>query len=247
MKIHHLNCGTMYPLMNNWIHGMGDFLNRPPLVTHCLLVESKDGLLLVDTGFGRRDHTDPTPFVRSFMKVSNFRSDVTKTAIDQVKGLGYLPEDVRHIAITHMHLDHVGGLPDFPNARVHIYEKEYTAIYQPRIIEEKVVCRPEHWDHGPDWVVHELDEVDWFGFNCTPEVSLGEGSFFFVPLTGHTRGHSAVVIKTPDGWLMHSGDSYVYHGDVEPYNPHYPPKQVWVLKSLMIFAATSTSRGFGIF
>ena len=46
MKAHHLNCGTMR-------------LPGAPLVCHVLLVETDDGLVLVDSGFGLT--TSPTP------------------------------------------------------------------------------------------------------------------------------------------------------------------------------------------
>ena len=40
MKVHHLNCGTMHP------YGV------PTIVCHVLLVETDNGLVLVDTGYG---------------------------------------------------------------------------------------------------------------------------------------------------------------------------------------------------
>ena len=224
MKIHHLNGGTLYPYMSHWVHGIGSISNRPPLVTHCLLVETEDGLLLVDTGYGTRDYNHPSLAVYLFNAVSHCKRDLKETAIHQIRGLGFKPEDVRHIAVTHMHLDHVGGLPDFPHAKVHIFGDEYRGITQPRNIEEKYVCRREHWAHGPDWVVHELEGEQWFGFDRTPPVDLGDTEFFFVPLPDHTRGHSAVVLRTPEGWLMHCGDAYVHYGEVNPDGPIYPPK-----------------------
>ena len=47
MKVHHLNCGTM---------------DAPgaDIVCHVLLVETDNGLVLVDSGFGLRDCADPT-------------------------------------------------------------------------------------------------------------------------------------------------------------------------------------------
>lgn len=241
MQVHHLNCGTLYPLMNHWIHGSGNFWNRPPLVTHCLLVETGDGLLLVDTGFGRQDFLNPSPTVRIFISISRYHQDSPgggekQTAYEQVKRLGYQPEDVRHIAITHMHLDHVGGLADFPKARVHIYDKEYQGITRPDTLEEKYVCRREHWAHGPDWDIHKLRGDRWFGFDSTPPVQLGDCVFSLVPLTGHTRGHSAVVIRTQDGWLMHCGDAYVYYGDVDPEGPFYPPRHKLTLNIMGVFS-----------
>jgi glyoxylase-like metal-dependent hydrolase (beta-lactamase superfamily II) len=235
MRIHHLNCGTLYPLVNHWIQGCGTFRNRPPLVTHCLLIETSEGLMLVDTGFGTRDYTQPTPYVKIFIKVSYFKRNLEETAIYQVRRLGYDPVEVKYIAVTHMHLDHVGGLQDFRNAKVHIFSDEYQAITDPQCLEEREICRREHWAYGPDWVIHECQEQKWFGFDCTPATTIGDTEFFFVPLPGHTRGHSAVVIRTPDGWLMHCGDAYVYHGGVDPEHPYYPPKYRLALQIMGLF------------
>ena len=219
-----------------WILGTGSLRKRPPLITHCLLIETSAGLILVDTGFGTRDYTQPSAAVRMFTWVSFFERDLDETAIHQVRSLGYDPADVKHIAITHMHLDHVGGLPNFPQAKIHIYAEEYQSITQPTCIEERQVCRREHWAHGPDWVIHELGDGSWFGFERTPPIRIGEAELFFVPLPGRTRGHTAVVVGTPDGWLMHCGDAYVYHGGVDPENPHYPPKHHLILKIMGVFS-----------
>ena len=235
MHIYHLNCGTLYPLMNHWIRGTGNLWKRPPLVTHCLLIEASEGLMLIDTGFGTRDYTQPSTYVNLFIKVSYFQRNLEETAIYQLHQLGYDPADIKHIAITHMHLDHVGGLPDFPNAKVHIFADEYAAITDPQCIEEREICRREHWAHGPDWAIHEIHDDVWFGFDCTPPIKFGDTEFFFVPLPRHTRGHTAVVIRTPDGWLMHCGDAYVYYGGVDPENPRYPPKYHFTLKIMGLF------------
>lgn len=220
MHIHHLNCGTFRPI---GLYGAGSLFKRGLGVTHCLLVETEEGLVLVDTGFGTRDYTNPTFTVRTFAAFSAFSRDLEETAVRQVIRLGYDPANVKHIVVTHLHLDHVGGLPDFPQAKVHLYVDEYEAAMRPRNMEERYVCRREHWAHGPDWVVHSLQGDRWSGFDCTPPVKFGSTEFFLVPLTGHTRGHCAVVVRLPDGWLMHCGDAYVFHGDVHPERPFHRP------------------------
>jgi glyoxylase-like metal-dependent hydrolase (beta-lactamase superfamily II) len=231
MKIHHLNCGTLRPYITPWLLGRGNLRNRPSLVTHCLLIETSAGLMLVDTGFGRRDYVRPSLLVRMFMTYSNYVGDINETAYNQIQNRGYDPADVQHIAITHMHLDHVGGLPDFPQAKVHIFSRELEAITQPRNIEESQVCRREHWAHTPDWQAHHLQGDQWFGLDCTPLVRFGE------PLTGHTRGHSGVAVRTPQGWLLHCGDAYVYFGDVDPQEPAYPPKYKLTMQLIGIINA----------
>lgn len=45
----------------------------------------------------------------------------------EMKKAGLSPESIADILVTHIHPDHVGGLPDFPNARIHIAKDEYEA------------------------------------------------------------------------------------------------------------------------
>lgn len=42
-----------------------------------------------------------------------------------------------------------------------------------------------------------------------------------VPLTGHTRGHCGVAVRTDRGWLLHCGDAYFFRGEMAP-EPHCP-------------------------
>jgi glyoxylase-like metal-dependent hydrolase (beta-lactamase superfamily II) len=54
--------------------------------------------------------------------------DPMEAATHQISGLGYSPEDVRHVVLMHMHFDHCGGLPDFPKAKIHIFRRDYEAF-----------------------------------------------------------------------------------------------------------------------
>ena len=225
MHVYHLNCGTINVPAGASLIGTGGFFTPARGVTHCILAETDNGLLLIDTGWGTRDYLAPTFFIRWMIAMSGHPRDLGETAVKQVERLGYAAEDVRHIALTHFHFDHAGGLPDFPQAKVHVCREEYEAVTQPRDMYERYPYRAEHRAHGPDWVVHDLAGDQWFGFDCTPLIDLGSVAFCFVPLTGHTRGHSAVALRLSDGWVLHCGDAYTFHGDVDPQDPHSPPYQ----------------------
>ena len=223
MKIHHLNCGTMHAYGFPLDDGTGGFFKRGHGVIHCLLIDTGDGLALVDTGWGTRDYTNPSPVVRQFISIVGCPCDLNEAAIRQVETLGYDPADVKHIFLTHMHLDHAGGLPDFPAATVHIIAEELKACQHPRTLIEWRAYRPEHRAHGPHWQPHTLQGDRWFGLNCTPPIRIGEAELVMIPFTGHTRGHCAVALRLGDQWLVHCGDAYAYHGQVDPMKPRTLP------------------------
>ena len=59
MRVHHLNTGTMCPIGRRLVNGTGSIFQRARMVCHCLLVETNDGLALVDTGIGLDDIANP--------------------------------------------------------------------------------------------------------------------------------------------------------------------------------------------
>ena len=214
MKVHHLNCATFCPpLIGKYANAAGK------LVCHCLLIETKDGLVLVDTGLGTHSIADPkrhTPPGATTMLGA--RLDPSETALSQIEKLGFAKSDLRHIVPTHLDFDHAGGLADFPDATVHIFEDEFQAATRRATFMEKQRYLTAQWEHGPHWQRYTLPEKveSWFGFESVRAVPKSDDEILIVPVTGHSRGHAAVAVRTADGWLLHCGDAYFYDGEMDP-------------------------------
>jgi glyoxylase-like metal-dependent hydrolase (beta-lactamase superfamily II) len=218
--IHHLGCGTMCPRGARLVTGRGGLLEEARLVCHCLLIEGAEGLVLIDTGFGMDDVRTPRQLGRVFNAVVRPRLNQAETALAQVRELGFEPGDVRHIIATHLDLDHAGGLPDFPDAEVHLLGAELKAAMNPGW-RDRPRYIAAHWAHGPRWVDHEAGGDEWFGFKSLRVLPDSDAEIVMVPLIGHTRGHTGVAVRRGDGWLLHCGDSFFHHGEVDT-PPHCP-------------------------
>ena len=195
------------------------------LVCHCLLVETNDALVLVDTGFGTRDVAVPQQRLSRFFRAQlrpNLRRDMT--ALAQVEALGYRPSDVRHIVLTHLDFDHAGGLDDFPQAAVHLLAAERDAAMKQGSWLDRRRFRPAQWHTSGQWHAYAAGEGHtWFGFSCVRDLDGLPPEILLVPLIGHTHGHAGVAVHGRDGWLLHAGDAYFYHAEMDVLRPRCTP------------------------
>jgi glyoxylase-like metal-dependent hydrolase (beta-lactamase superfamily II) len=201
-RIHHLNCASIRGLSILGQH----------LVCHILLLETESsGLVLVDTGLGTPDYADPTSrlgkeFVNGYARP---HIDPGLAAVRQIRALGLDPADVRHIVQTHLDLDHVGGLSDFPDAQVHVHATELEMAKRRDGFKARRRYRPPMWEHNPHWRTYQHQGEPWFGFEAVRSLDGLPDDILLVPLFGHTHGHCGVAVRTPaGGWLLDAGDAY---------------------------------------
>src|SRR4051812_44381150 len=222
----------------------------PPLVCHCLLIEAGERLVLVDTGFGTidierlrrpwralfpRPRLDPaTDTARRQLPRHMYtwfgnrpKLDPEETAVRQVERLGHSPADVTDIVLTHLDLDHAGGLPDFPHARVHVDSTEHDFAMSAARSGARGMQRfrywPYQWAHGPDWVTYEAGGGGaWVGLRDVRAVD-GLPDLAFVPLPGHSIGQCGVAVRDGSRWLLHAADAYFDHREIDPVEPRSTP------------------------
>lgn len=222
MRIHHLNCGCMCPpggaLMDGFSRGPTGLL-----ICHCLLVETEQGLVMIDTGFGMRDVEDPYARLSPlFIHMNRIKFDPERTALGQVRRLGFDPRDVRHIVLTHLDFDHAGGLEDFPEATVHVMEAEADAARRREGFIARRRYRPEQWDEVKRWRFYERDGSRWFGFDAVRDLDGLPPEILMIPLPGHTWGHAGVAVDTGVDWVLDAGDVYFNRHEMSRYGRHCP-------------------------
>ncbi|OGO74494.1 MAG: hypothetical protein A3K41_11795 [Chloroflexi bacterium RIFOXYD12_FULL_57_15] len=197
MTIHLLNCFTCN----------ARFSSKMKTGLLCLLIETDQGLALVDTGLGLRDYSDPTWFTNFFRVITIMPFDPNEAAVNKIRKLGRKPEEVKHIILTHMHFDHCGGLTDFPHAKVHVHKREHDAFTGHGLYWGKAAYIPRNLAHRPEIALYEMIDSKWYDFDAirlpfSPEM-------YFIPLFGHSPGLCGVAVKSGTGWHFHVADAGV--------------------------------------
>lgn len=192
IKIHHINCGTLQKD------------NGPLAICHCMLLENKEDLTLVDTGIGVLDVLHPFERIgKELIELAGFKFNMEDTAVSQIRKLGFKPEQVRNIIISHLDPDHIGGLADFPDAQVHVSATEYECFKSghPRYLAIQM-------SHNP--ILHTYSEFNdtWFGLKAHKITLNPEMEVYLVSLPGHTLGHCGVAINQNDNWIFYIADTY---------------------------------------
>lgn len=126
-----------------------------------------------------------------------------------LKAVGYTPEQITDILVTHIHTDHTGGLMNgsvrvYPNATVHVDRREVEHWLSP----EKRAAAPEQARQYFDQAQLKLGPYVAAGqvrtFDGATQLFPGLRS---VPAYGHTPGHSFYVLES-------QGEKIAFWGDI---------------------------------
>lgn len=160
------------------------------------VVERANGdIVLVDVGWSEATCEDPSRELGALRKRTlGVVLRAGDSALSQLGARGISKDRVTHIVATHLHLDHIGGAVDFPNAEVVCGAAEYPAWkersssgYRPKDLSASGKIRPVDVSHP----------VDLFG----------DGSIVLVNAPGHTRGGLFVGINSHGARYVHVGDA----------------------------------------
>jgi N-acyl homoserine lactone hydrolase len=167
-----------------------------PLPIHVWAVEHPEGLFLIDAG--EVHTTRDQPF-------AHFEVSPEDELDHQLHAAGFAATDVTTVVLTHIHVDHVNGVPHVPGAKILANADEIAAAGSLAGRATRAFTRqPLPPGFHADPVV--LDGPP-FGAFATSRALTSDGRIVAVPAPGHTPGHMAVVIVQDDHHVLLGGDS----------------------------------------
>lgn len=185
-RLYVLNCGEgRAGDQSRWSPGVN--VGVPfEMVDNCYLIRHQQGWLLWDTGV-----TDAIAALPEGQKPDNPAMTQwrrPKTLAAQLDQLGVKPSDIKYVAISHTHPDHIGNVEMFPQAMLLVQKAEYEWPNPLGVGRFK----PEH----PATKLEGDHDV------------YGDGSVRIIATPGHTPGHQSLLVKLPKtGALLLSGDA----------------------------------------
>ncbi len=146
------------------------------------LIDTGEEVILVDTGF-KNGYPAPAKKLGAPLYMGEKIADF----MESFAALGYSPEQVTKILITHKHPDHSGALEYFPNAKVYISPEDADSL---KLTGDNIV------------------RVEYTGsFKNFPRAEKIIDGLWLIEAKGHTHGNSIVVLEM-------DGLHYMFHGDV---------------------------------
>jgi N-acyl homoserine lactone hydrolase len=185
-KLYILNCGEGHVIdISRWSPGVN--VGKPmDMSENCYLLHHTQGWLLWDTGIPDAIAAMPDGQAPDDPRAIYWRRP--KTLASQLESVGVKPPEIKYLAISHTHPDHIGNVELFPQAMLLVQKAEYEWPNPLGVGRFK----PEH-------PVTKLEgDYDVFG----------DGSVTIIATPGHTPGHQSLLVKLPKtGAVLLSGDA----------------------------------------
>jgi N-acyl homoserine lactone hydrolase len=214
MRIHAIQTGTVR-IKTAQVEGHGHGLRRFPAIfadanwtawlpTYAWAIEHPEGVIVVDTGQGLHlleSAKSLHPYVR--WEVA-FRIEREEEIGPQLRALGIGPRDVKKVILTHLHMDHDGGLAHFPDSEILVAPGELRAAsgWAGRIRG----YLPQRWPKWFDPIPLDLAAGPFGPFARSRRLTVA-GDIVALATPGHTADHVSVVVQDGDTAVFLAGDT----------------------------------------
>ncbi len=171
------------------------------------LIDTGDEVILVDTGLPAgtpEEVPDESSLLYTGKDICSY--------MEAFAALGYRPEQVTKILLTHKHSDHSGELKSFPNAKIYVNADEVSAAE----LQGLANIVPVTFTDGAYYNFPESQKI-------APGVT-------YIKAKGHTGGNSIIIAEN-------EGLFYMFHGDVT-----YVDEALYADKLSVVFDDLSAAR-----
>ena len=181
-RLYVIECGQGHANdVSRWSPGVNE--GKPiDYVSNCYLIKHAQGYLMWETGVG--DELAGVPEGRG----SFTRWRLARTLASQLQELGVKRTEIKYVAASHTHPDHIGNVEQFPQAMLLMQKAEYEWPAQ---------------DGGPRFKpAHPVTKLEG------DHDVFGDGSVTLLSTPGHTPGHQSILVKlAKSGPILITGDA----------------------------------------
>jgi N-acyl homoserine lactone hydrolase len=183
-----------------------DLDKRQRIITPFFAFDTEEGWILYDTGW--------PPEIAPELEKWDRDPDITEahSALRQLQNIKISPSDVAKVIVSHLHLDHAGGIQFFPEAQVYVQKDEFSYAHYPNSFQTHLYLRS----------TFDLPQIKW---------EILEGDQVIVPgltvmlASGHTPGLQGLIAELPESgfYILASDSAYLK----EAAEKGIPPGNAW--------------------
>jgi glyoxylase-like metal-dependent hydrolase (beta-lactamase superfamily II) len=173
--------------------------------TFAWAIEHDEGVIVVDTGQATHLLREAGRSLHPFLRwAAAFQIEPEEEIGPQLLALGIGPRDVKQVVLTHMHIDHDGGLAHFPNSQILAARGEIDKAKGMMGMLRGYL--PQRWPSWFEPAPLDLDHGPHAGFAASRRLTRA-GDVAAVATPGHTADHLSVLVDDGDVSILLAGDT----------------------------------------
>jgi glyoxylase-like metal-dependent hydrolase (beta-lactamase superfamily II) len=209
----------------------------------CMLVEYSDRLVLIDTGIGDK---------QSEKFFSHYHLSGNDSLVGNLAKLGFTPDDITDVFLTHLHFDHCGGAV--------VWNKERTG-FEPFFKRANYWSTENHWDWATN--PNPREKASFLSENIVPLMESGQlrmvprtgnrtlhvfPNFDVLFVDGHTESMMIPLIHYKENTIAFMADLLPSTGHIPlPYVMGYDTRPLITLKEKEDFVVEATTQNYLLF